>query len=515
MYPEGTPLMSTDELEREAGTTVSVADNPDPNETDSPEPKHNLNMAVEITDVGPCKKHIKVSITHSEIERQYSESLETLRKEAVVPGFRPGRAPRQLIIKRFRKEVSEQVKSKLLMSSLEQIDKDYKLEPITQPQLDVAAIELPEDGPMEFEMDVEVRPQFDVPDYKGLSLKRPVKSVTDQEIETELQRYLERYGQIVPKLEGAAQLGDYITADLVFLRPDGVALSEVKETQFRVQSELRFQDGTIPNLGAVLVGAKPGETRRAEARMGSAARDPRLRGAILTVEVRVHDLKQIRLPEINQAFLNSIEFESLESLRDAVHDALKRRTQTQQRLALRQQILENLLRQAPFALPAEMVTREEANTIRRLIRELRQEGMTDNEIRAREAEIRANAHESTLQSLKEFLLLAKIAEAESITVETPDLEVELESIAERTGESVRRIRARLEKEGMTDDLTTQILERKVIDRILEFSTIVDDVIATVEPEARVETLDHTAEAQSDEPPTADEAGTKTETPADS
>jgi trigger factor len=474
-------------------------------------------MAVEITDVGPCKKHIKVSITHAEIERQYTESLETFRKEAAVPGFRPGRAPRQLIIKRFRKQVSDQVKSKLLMSSLEQIDKDHKLDPITQPKLDVEAIELPEDGPMEFEMDVEVRPQFEVPDYKGLSLQRPVKSISDPDIDTELNHYLERHGQIVPKLEGAAELGDYVTADLVFLRADGVAMSEVKEAQFRVEPELRFQDGAIPNLGAVLVGARPGETRMAEAKMGSAARDPRLRGATIKVEVRVLDLKQIRLPELNQAFLSSIEFESLASLREAVHDALKRRNQNLQRLALRQQVLDNLLGKTPFALPPELVSREEANTVRRLIRELRQEGMSDNDIRAREAEIRANAHESTLQSLKELLLLAKIAEAEDIAADEGDLEVEIEAIAERTGESVRRIRSRLDKEGTTDDLTTQILERKVIDRILEFSTIVDDVIAADRPAARVETLDYSAEAEAGEPTAAETTAdaAETETPAES
>ena len=108
--------------------------------------------------------------------------------------------------------------------------------------------------------------------------------------------------------------------------------------------------------------------------------------------------------------------------------------------------------------------------------------MSDNEIRASEAAIRANAHESTLQSLKELLLLAKIAEAENIEVDEEDLEVEIEAMAERTGESPRRIRSRLDKEGMTEDLTTQILERKVIDRILESSTIEDDVMAAAEPE---------------------------------
>ena len=150
--------------------------------------------------------------------------------------------------------------------------------------------------------------------------------------------------------------------------------------------------------------------------------------------------------------------------------------------------------------------REEANTIRRLVMELRQEGISDNEIRAREAEIRANAHESTLRSLKEFLLLAKIADAEGIKVQDEDLVLEFESIAERTGESPRRVRARLEKERMTSHLATQILERKVIDRIIEFSTVEDEVVAMDELESRVETLDHTAAGEADEPALAQGPG---------
>ena len=108
-----------------------------------------LDIEVQISDVGPCKKHLKVAIAHGEIERQFKESIGTLQEaKPQVPGFRPGRAPRQLVEKRFRKEVSGQVKSTLLIAALEQIDEDYKLNPITQPTLDMAAIELPEEGPM-------------------------------------------------------------------------------------------------------------------------------------------------------------------------------------------------------------------------------------------------------------------------------------------------------------------------------------------------------------------------------
>ncbi len=312
----------------------------------------------------------------------------------------------------------------------------------------------------------------------------------------------------MPKFEGDAALGDFVTADLVFHRPDGSVLNEVKEIQFRLQPELRFRDGSIPRLGDALVGARTGETRRAEAKLGSATGEPALRGATVRVDIRLHDLKQMRLPEINPTFLNSIGFASHDELREAVRDALKRRLQTQQRQAIRRQILDELLRQTPFDLPADLVAREEQSTIRRLVAELRQEGISDNEIRASEAAIRANAHESTLRSLKELILLSKIAEAEKIEVEEEDFEAEIEAMAERSGESPRRIRSRLEKEGTTQQLTTQILERKLIDHILQFATVEDDVTASAEPEVAVETLDHAAaEAETPEPePTEEVAG---------
>src|SRR5438270_11332166 len=147
--------MSTGENELHSPTTTAVEATEGAAEGEAPS-KHKLDLDVQISDVGPCKKHLKIAVARSEIERQFDESLGTMKREAAVPGFRPGRAPRQLVEKRFRKQVSEQVKQTLLMGALEQLDEDYKLNPITQPNLDIAAIELPDEGPMLFEMDVEV-----------------------------------------------------------------------------------------------------------------------------------------------------------------------------------------------------------------------------------------------------------------------------------------------------------------------------------------------------------------------
>lgn len=451
-------------------------------------PKRKLDLDVHISDTGPCKKHLKVVIARSEIERQFGESLGNMKREALVPGFRPGRAPKQLVERRFRKQVAEQVKASLLMASLEQLEEDYDLNPITQPKLDLGAVDLPDDGPMQFEMDLEVRPDFPLPAYKALSLKRPTKVIGDADVDAQLKLFLERYAQMVPKLEGGAAIGDYVTADLKFVRGEEV-LNEVKEIQFRLSPELRFQDGTIPKVGEALVGAKPGETREAEAKVGSGSADPRLRGQVIGVVFQIHDLKQLRLPEVHAAFLDSIGFDSEEELRAALRALLERRLKTQQRQVMRRELLDQLIRETPFDLPADLVARQEKATVRRLVMEMRQEGLQENEIRAREAEIRANARESTLRGLKEFFLLAKIAEAEGIKVEDVDFEMEIEAIASRSDESPRRVRSRIEKEGLADALASQILERKAIDRILEFVRF--EEVPLVEQEA-VETLDQTA-----------------------
>jgi trigger factor len=460
------------------------------------EPKPKLELEVEITDAGPCKKHLKVAIGRTDIERQFEESIGNLRKEAAVPGFRPGRAPRELVQRRFRKEVAGQVKSTLLMACMEQLDEDYKLNPITQPKLDVDAIEIPDDGPMRFEMDVEVQPEFALPNYKGLSVKRPVKKITEADVEAQLKQFLERDAQLVPKLQGGAQVGDFITADLVFHK-DGVTLNQAKEIQFRLQPELRFQDGHVPELEAALVGAKPGEVREASAHVGSSSADPALRGQMILVNFHVHDLKTLRLPEINAEFLDSIGFDSLGDLRQALSEVLERRREFQQRQAVRREIVDQLVAQAPFDLPADLVARQERSTLRRQVDEMKQAGLSTAQIRAREAEVRANAHEQTLRSLKEFFLLAKIAEAEGIKVEDDDLEREIESIAERSDESPRRVRARIEKEGLAEGLATQILERKTIDRVLEFVRHEDVEMVDEKP---VETLDQTATGALAEPP---------------
>jgi len=187
--------------------TTETPETPDNPETGSvglatPEGEQpKLKQVIEIRDVGPCKKHVKVTVERAQIDERLDEKYtEIVRSDQPqVRGFRPGKAPRKLIEKQYHDSVTEEVKTQVLMASLEQLADEQVVAPLSPPDLNPHAIKIPDEGPFIYEFEIEVRPEFDLPDYKGLRLRRPIHTFSDAEVETEQKRLLEPYGQLVPK----------------------------------------------------------------------------------------------------------------------------------------------------------------------------------------------------------------------------------------------------------------------------------------------------------------------------
>ncbi|WP_299464660.1 trigger factor family protein, partial [uncultured Gimesia sp.] len=177
----------TDEL----ATTDATAD-----ETESAASEYKMSVTAKIDEVGPCKKHVTVSVPRADIDHYYSESVAELGGQATVPGFRVGHVPRKLVEKRFKQELSDQVKQRVLMESLELIAEDNDLDPINEPTIDVESLQIPEEGEFTFEFEVEVRPDFKIPEYKGLKLERPVRTIEEKDIDEYLKRFLGQYGEM-------------------------------------------------------------------------------------------------------------------------------------------------------------------------------------------------------------------------------------------------------------------------------------------------------------------------------
>ena len=430
-----------------------------------------MSLAVEIKSAGPCKKHVRVQIPRADLDHFYNQAVKDLVTSAAVPGFRPGHVPRKLVEKRFRKEVGDQVRQTVLMQSLQQLGEDFKLDAINEPDLDVETLVLPDEGDFSYEFDVEVRPEFELPNYSGLSIKRPMRAITDAEVEAYLEKYLAQFGQLIPH-DGPAESGDYVLADLRF-ESNGEVLGHASQQQIRIRPTLRFADAEIAGFDKLMAGAVPGDEREATSKISVEASKVELRGEPVTVHFHVSDVKRLRLPELTAEFLEQMEVESEAALRQEVREILERQVRYEQRQATRRQVLEKITASADWDLPESLVKRQVENALRREILEMQQAGFTDEQIRARQNELLQQQISMTRQALKEHFVLDKIATQEKIEVTPQDKEVEIAFMAMQRGESPRKVRARLEKTGLIENLEAQILERKAVDVVLEKAEFVD------------------------------------------
>jgi trigger factor len=423
-----------------------------------------LELDVEIKSPGACERHVTVTISRNDIDRYFDDAFGELMPTATVPGFRIGRAPRKVVENRYRDEVSDQVKSALLLDSLEQISEDQRFTAISEPNFDLEAVEVPKDGPMTFEFTIEVRPEFDLPKWKGLSLKRPVRDFTDADIDEQLEQMLARYGQLVPH-DGAVEEGDYISANIT-AKVDGKQVAHEPEAVIRIRPTLSFRDARLEGFAKLMKGAKEGDKRQAEVTLSKDAPNADLRGKKVDLEFEVLEVKKLKLPELTEYFLQEIGgFASEAELREAIKKNLQRQLEYQQQRIARSQISSLLTKSADWELPQGLLERQSARELERAMMELRRSGFSEAEIRARENQLRQNSTAGTATALKEHFILERIAEDEKLDVDEGDYDKEIFLIAAQSGESPRRVRAQLEKRGLMDVLRNQIIERKVLELV--------------------------------------------------
>lgn len=430
-----------------------------------PEEKKKIKQQVEIKDIGPCKKHIKVTVERADIDASFDKKFKELMGDSWIPGFRPGKAPREIVTRKYRKEVGDQVKGEILLSSLEQLAEEFDVAPLSPPNLNPNQLNIPDKGDFVYEFEVEVRPHFDLPAYKGLKLKRPTRTFTDADVEEEKIRLLSADGQLVPK-DGPALKGDFIIADMTTMF-GSEKVGDAKEITLRVDDSLSLKDGVAQKFGAQIIGAKAGEKRTVEFSMTDAVANDRLKGQTVQATIEIKDVKALRLPELDEHYLEKYRCKTEGQLLEMVRVVLERRLQYAQRQSAREQVLSLVTASATWELPQDLLLRQARKTLARKVMEMRESGVGEEEIRARQRMLERDVLSTTAQALKEHFVLQKIAEAEKLEIDQADIDDEIARIADMYGESPRRIRAQFEREDLLETLAAQLIERKALDLILE------------------------------------------------
>ncbi len=430
-----------------------------------------LQLTVKVDKPSSCLRHVVVTIPRAEIDRYFRKTFDEIAPRADLPGFRAGKVPRKLLESRFRKNAADQVKSNLVMDSLQQITEGGEFSAISEPDMDYGAVEIPETGDFTYEFKIEVRPEFETPNWKGLEITRTVYDLTDEDVDLQLKRTLERVtaGEAT---DAEAKLGDRVVVSIDFTQ-DGKPISSIDEKLVQLRSKLSLADTVIENFGELLVGAKEGDTKSTKVKIYDTALNESLRGQEVDATIKIEEIRQVNVEGLSAATLDNLGFDSADELRSFVREELQRQCQYHQNQLIREQVVAKLTEGADWDLPQSTVRRQADRELHRRVLELRSSGFSDDQIRSAVNVIRRNIEAETQDALREHFVLEKIAEDLKIEPTEEEYTAEIELIAAQSDLSPRQVRAKLERGGQMDALRNQILERRVIEQIVTDANVTD------------------------------------------
>ena len=336
-------------------------------------------MNIEIKDVSETRKSLVVTLDQAEVAAEHQAVVGEISKQARLPGFRPGKAPAAMIIKRYGKEIGEEFKQKVLAKAYRGGLEQSKLEPLNI--TDVQEGEIAADKAATVTITLDVRPTFTLPDYAGLPTEIQSVEVTDDEVEKAIDSLRAERADFKIAERPAAK-GDYVklayegTVDgksILEIAPEKQIYAKVPQTWEEVEGE---NEGLIPGLGKQLAGFAKGDKKDVTVTFPAEfAAVPALAGKTAVYTVEVQEIRERVLPEMDEAFFKSNQADDLEGLKTNARNNLKQRKEFENRQAQRRQVTEALNAKVEFAVPESLVESETQQVLRNFIEENMRRGV--------------------------------------------------------------------------------------------------------------------------------------------
>jgi trigger factor len=428
---------------------------------------------VTIEDAGPCKKKVIIEIPEESIKTATDEQYETLRKEALVPGFRKGRAPRRLLEKRFGKETSEQIKLKLLADASDYALKNKKLDALRDPDIDYEKIELPAEGPMKFDFEIEVRPEFDLPDLEAIPVTKTKLEITDDQIDRELEQLRKWSGIWTPRKDEPAEVDDQIIADALLKAEDIEEQEKLDNIEIYVRPNGFVGEVPVENLDEVLAGAKDGDIKTTTVEVTKTYFREQYRGKKVHIQITIKDIKYLKPAAIDENFLKRYEVDDENQLREKIRDSLQSRLEQQARTEMTEQIYKYLLDNTDFDLPLDVVAEQSTSLLQRQYTNLLMRGLPREQIDQQMEQLRASSEQQAKQQLKTFFIMDKIADKLEMDVTEEEINGHIAQLAVQRGQRPERMREQMLRDGSLAQFRLQVREDKCIAKLLESAKITE------------------------------------------
>ena len=437
------------------------------------ETKEAIKNVVTITDAGPCKKKIEIEIPAEAIHAKLDGKYQELRRDAEIPGFRKGRAPIRLLEKRFGTDVGNQVKLELLVAASEEAIKDNEINTLGEPDIDHETIELPEEGPMKVEFEVEVRPEFDLPDLEGIKVEKPKVEVTDEQVAEEVNALRKRAGVWTPKEKGGAAVDDQVVADVVLIT-EGAADHDKRENIEIPVRKTGFVAGVpVEDLDKLLKGAKHGDEKKTIVEIPQTFFNEELRGKKIDLTIEVKEVKTMEPAEMNDDFFKRLGIDDEADLNDKIREQIAAQAEQQASAAMSSQVHDYLRDKIDFDLPSDIVADQSVSILQRQYTNMLMQGMGKEQVDEQMDQLKASSEEQAAEQLKMYFIMDKLADKFEVEVTEEEINGQIAYAAAMRGRRPEKMREELARDGSLAQMTLQIREQKCIEKILEKASVKD------------------------------------------
>ncbi|MCC6906604.1 MAG: trigger factor [Phycisphaerales bacterium] len=430
---------------------------------------------VDINDAGAACKKITVEISSAVIDDRMGDNFTTLTSEVRLPGFRPGKAPRKLVERRFAKGVAEETRNRLMREAVEKVVRDNKFKVIGNPvETDEKIPDLQPGKAFKFTFEIEVLPDFELPKYDGVPLRRPTLEVTREMVDKELKVQQERRGTVVP-VEGTPEPGDYFFGSAKINDREGNALGTVAETVSRLPLADDPDRGPIggiqiEGLRELLGGKTAGETVSVETTGPENHELEAVRGKPITIEFNIANVGRL-IPATMEQLLAMTGLEIEGQLRERLERALQAQIAGEQQDILRRQVAKYLLENTEMDLPQRASAAQTAQTIESFRLRMLNQGMPAYLVEERMAEIREAGAERAAKDLKLMFIMEQLCEAFDIKVTEDEINGRIAQIAMRQNTRPEKLRQELIRSGRGPMLVNQLRHEKAADRVIEMADV--------------------------------------------
>jgi trigger factor len=408
-----------------------------------------------------CRRSLELTIPAAEVDNEAARVVESIRQRVRIPGFRPGKAPPDLIRKRYAEEVRQEVIQKLVPRHFKKRAEEEGLAVVGSPEL--GDVHFAKGEPLRCTLEFEISPQFELKQYKDLTVPYQDPEVTDPEVAARLEQVREQKAEYLNVDPRPVEDGDHAVLSLESLA--GVEGPPIQ------QDELMLHIGdpdTLEGFNRNLRGMIPGEQKEFEVTYPEDYGQVRLAGKTVRFRARLKGIRRKELPEINDEFARDLgDYQNLEELREAVRKTLFLEKQFAAQQLAKDALIGKLIELHDFPVPEAFVERQIELQVERRLQSLAAQGVDPRSLKLDWEQIRRSQRDKAVRDVKASILVNRVADAESIMATTEEVDREVLRIAKQERELVAAVRSRLEKEDGLWRIASRIRTDKTLNFLFE------------------------------------------------